>query len=93
MGGINALKEHNQEHVIKRLEALDEVSAKKLIAQVASIDWSVVESINHKAEDNSSDRKVEPLEAVVSLRISNNKINHTYKVSEAIRLTVYIMQW
>ena len=33
---INALKEHNQEHVIKRLEALDEVSAKKLIAQVAS---------------------------------------------------------
>ena len=44
---INALKEHNQEHVIKRLEALDEVSAKKLIAQVASIDWSVVESINH----------------------------------------------
>ena len=35
---INALKEHNQEQVIKRLEALDEVSAKKLIAQVASID-------------------------------------------------------
>ena len=82
---INALKEHNQEHVIKRLEALDEVSAKKLIAQVASIDWSVVESINHKAEDNSSDRKVEPLEAVEIKDIKANKDKYTAKGIEAIK--------
>ena len=81
---INALKEHNQEHVIKRLEALDEVSAKKLIAQVASIDWSVVESINHKAEDNSSDRKIEPLEAVEIKDIKANKDKYTAKGIEAI---------
>ena len=82
---INALKEHNQEQVIKRLEALDEVSAKKLIAQVASIDWSVVESINHKAEDNSSDRKVEPLEAVEIKDIKANKDKYTAKGIEAIK--------
>ena len=82
---INALKEHNQEHVIKRLEALDEVSAKKLIAQVASIDWSVVESINHKAEDNSSDRKVEPLEAVEIKDIKANKDKYIAKGIEAIK--------
>ena len=82
---INALKEHNQEQVIKRLEALDEVSAKKLIAQVASIDWSVVESINHKAEDNSSDRIVEPLEAVEIKDIKANKDKYTAKGIEAIK--------
>ena len=88
---INALKEHNQEQVIKRLEALDEVSAKKLIAQVASIDWSVVESINHKAEDNSSDRKVEPLEAVEIKDIKANKDKYTAKGIEA-RLPQYYLQ-
>ena len=92
---INALKEHNQEHVIKRLEALDEASAKKLIAQVASIDWSVVESINHKAEDNSSDRKVEPLEAVEIKDIKANKDKYTAKgieLSRLARLPQYYLQ-
>ena len=48
---ISILKEHNQEHVVKRLEALGDDAAKKLISQVAMIDWKVVESINDKAED------------------------------------------
>ena len=39
---ISILKEHNQEHVIKRLEALEDDAAKKLISQVAMIDWKVV---------------------------------------------------
>ena len=48
---ISILKEHNQEHVVKRLEALGDDAAKKLISQVAMIDWKVVESIKDKAED------------------------------------------
>ena len=37
---ISILKEHNQEHVIKRLEALGDDAAKKLIAQISMIDWN-----------------------------------------------------
>ena len=52
---ISILKEHNQEHVIKRLEALEDDAAKKLISQVAMIDWKVVESINDKSDGSSEE--------------------------------------
>ena len=41
---ISILKEHNQEHVVKRLEALGDDAAKKLISQVAMID-SMLKSV------------------------------------------------
>ena len=70
---ISILKEHNQEHVIKRLEALEDDAAKKLISQVAMIDWKVVESINDKSDSSSEDKKIEPLEAVEIKDIKANK--------------------
>ena len=82
---ISILKEHNQEHVIKRLEALEDDAAKKLISQVAMIDWKVVESINDKSDSSSEDKKIEPLEAVEIKDIKANKEKYTAKGVEAIK--------
>lgn len=82
---ISILKEHNQEHVVKRLEALGDDAAKKLISQVAMIDWKVVESINDKAEDKGEAKKIEPLAAVEINDIKNNKEKYTAKGVEAIK--------
>ena len=82
---ISILKEHNQEHVIKRLEALEDDAAKKLISQVAMIDWKVVESINDKSDGSSEDKKIEPLEAVEIKDIKANKEKYTAKGVEAIK--------
>ena len=82
---ISILKEHNQEHVIKRLEALGDDAAKKLISQVAMIDWKVVESIKDKAEDKGDAKKIEPLAAVEINDIKKNKEKYTAKGVEAIK--------
>lgn len=82
---ISILKEHNQEHVIKRLEALGDDAAKKLISQVAMIDWKVVESIKDKAEDKGDAKKIEPLAAVEINDIKKNKEKYTVKGVEAIK--------
>ena len=82
---ISILKEHNQEHVIKRLEALEDDAAKKLISQVAMIDWKVVVSINDKSDSSSEDKKIEPLEAVEIKDIKANKEKYTAKGVEAIK--------
>ncbi len=82
---INVLNAHNQQHVVARMEKLDTKAQEKLAAQVAKIDWSVVEQIHNKADVAAVEKKVEPLNAVEKKDIEANKEKYQAAGVKAIK--------
>lgn len=82
---INILNGHNQECVAKRLETLGGESADKLISQISMIDWSVLESLSKKSDENRADAKIEPLQAIEINDIKKNKEKYVEVGVNAIR--------
>lgn len=82
---INVLNAHNQQHVVARMEKLDTKAQEKLAAQVAKIDWSVVEQIHNKSDATAAEKKVEPLNAVEKKDIETNKEKYQAAGVKAIK--------
>lgn len=82
---IDILKIHNQEHIAKRLEILTDDSAEKLISQVSTIDWDMIESIGDRAEACRDNNRIEPLDAIEISDIEKNKDIYTEKGVDAIK--------
>lgn len=78
------LKEHNQEHVLERYKKLDETGKKKLAAQLARIDWSIVSMAGHE-ELKQKRGKLEPLSAIEVSEIEKNKPKYEKIGMDAIK--------
>lgn len=79
------LMAHSQEKVAERAKTLSPAQQEKLAAQVAKIDWSVVESIKNKESEAETEKKVEPLAAVERKDIEANEEKYTAEGIDAIR--------
>lgn len=82
---IDILNAHNQQHVVARMEKLETKAQEKLAAQVAKIDWSVVEQIHDKSDAAAAEKKVEPLNAVEKKDIEANKEKYQAAGVKAIK--------
>ncbi len=80
----NKLAKNGQEHVLTYYEQLSSAEQVQLIAQIDDTDFSVVERINHKPEDD--DRGViTPIQALQLPQINENKEAYIQTGLEAIR--------
>ncbi len=74
------LKKYNQEHILNRYEMLDERTQKKLIEQILSIDFELINSLyNDTKKSQVNDDKIEPMEY-----LDKYKLNDKYKYYENI---------
>ena len=75
------LKKYNQEHILNGYERLDENNRKKLIEQILSIDFELINSLyaNTKNEGVNNNDKIEPMEY-----LDKYKLNEQYKYYENI---------
>ena len=74
------LKKYNQEHILNRYEMLDERTQKKLIEQILSIDFELINSLyNDTKKSQVNDDKIEPIEY-----LDKYKLNDKYKYYENI---------
>ncbi len=86
--GENELKEvlkaHGQDHIFAAYQKLDEAGKQKLAAQVANIDWQIVEMAK-QGEHTQERGKLEPLSALEIADIEKNKAQYQQTGLEAIR--------
>lgn len=73
------LKKYNQEHLLNGLDKLDERKQKKLLEQISSIDFELINKLyeNTKDSNNNNDDKIEPMEY-----LDKYKLNEKYKYYE-----------
>ena len=81
---LEILKEHNQEHIYKAYQKLDEAGKAKLGAQIERIDWSIVDMA--KKDELAQERgKLEPLSAVEISEINAKRPEYENAGLDAIR--------
>lgn len=78
------LTEHGQEHLFGVYKKLDERGKKKLAAQIARIDWSIVAIAGHE-ELKQKRGKLEPLSALEVSEIEKNKAKYEEIGIDAIK--------
>lgn len=73
------LKKYNQEHLLNGFDKLDERKQKKLLEQISSIDFELINKLyeNTKDSNNNNDDKIEPMEY-----LDKYKLNEKYKYYE-----------
>lgn len=73
------LKKYNQEHLLNGFDKLDEKKQKKLLEQISSIDFELINKLyeNTKDSSNNNDDKIEPMEY-----LDKYKLNEKYKYYE-----------
>lgn len=82
---LDALREHNQEAVAKRMELLSEAAKEKMAAQVSKIDWKMLDDIQNQTKEAEVQKIVEPLEAVELKDIELNKASYRETGVKAIK--------
>lgn len=73
------LKKYNQEHLLIGFDKLDERKQKKLLEQISSIDFELINKLyeNTKDSNNNNNDKIEPMEY-----LDKYKLNEKYKYYE-----------
>lgn len=73
------LKKYNQEHLLNGFDKLDGRKQKKLLEQISSIDFELINKLyeNTKDSNNNNDDKIEPMEY-----LDKYKLNEKYKYYE-----------
>lgn len=74
---LEALRAHNQEDVAARMEKLTPQAQEKMAAQVAQIDWKMIEDIQKQQKAEVVEKLIEPLAAVEKKDIEANKDSYT----------------
>lgn len=82
---IEALRTHGQEEVAARMEKLVPEAQERMAAQVAQIDWKMIEDIQNHQKAEEIEKKVEPLSAVEQKDIEANKESYTATGMKAIQ--------
>lgn len=82
---IEALRTHGQEEVAARMEKLAPEAQERMAAQVAQIDWKMIEDIQNHQKAEEIEKKVEPLSAVEQKDIEANKESYTATGMKAIQ--------
>lgn len=78
------LREHGQEQLLRFYDELGEEEKQSLLEQIAGIDWSLLELLNHQGEE-AVRGKLEPLEAVTIADIEKEHAVYEARGLEAIR--------
>ena len=68
------LKKHNQEHLIKQYERLDDEKKKLFLADLETIDFDFIESLYNKNEETNDNDEISPIEYYDK----DNLENYTY---------------
>ena len=82
---IEALRTHGQEDVAARMEKLAPEAQERMAAQVAQIDWKMIEDIQNHQKAEEIEKKVEPLSAVERKDIEANKESYISTGVKAIQ--------
>ncbi len=72
------LKEHRQLHVLSRFDSLSEPEQQHLLAQIAGIDWHIIDSVSHR-QDIAKRGHLAPLDAIETDEIEQKR-SHFYEL-------------
>ena len=65
------LKKHNQEHLIKQYERLDDEKKKLFLADLETIDFDFIESLYNKNEETNDNDEITPIDYYDKEKLEN----------------------
>ncbi len=78
------LKKYDQEHLLKFYDKLDDASKKRLLAQIASIDFEKIKSANECGVEGTIQCEIEPIKSVKKAALSSNEAKRLGEIGKQI---------